>query len=290
MADRLAKVAPTAPEDITQFFMRVHDAKPGITEYVFGEVRTQEGRSSYELLCEEGEPLAGRTVVDLACGSGLLSTLLASRVGPSGHVVGIDLNHSELALAQARLKSVSNVRFCMESVQSLSLPSASADVVLCHMAFMLFNPVAPVVGEIARILKPGGVFAAVVAPIEPPPSLFSEVVGTLTGVLRVEIPHFEQLSWGQPEAKTRTGLQQLFSTDLGFLNDLQTTDFEVAVRDTPEQLPERIFPSFYYSELLSEEGAARVKAEWQAMFERQQDSNGLAVFHFPRTLFRIRKG
>ena len=120
MADKLAKIVPTISEDITQFFMRVHDVKPGITEQIFGEARTREDRSSYELLCEEGEPLDGRTVVDLACGSGLLTTLLASRIGSSGHVVGIDLNDRELALAQARLKSVPNVRFFTESVQSLS--------------------------------------------------------------------------------------------------------------------------------------------------------------------------
>jgi SAM-dependent methyltransferase len=290
MVDILAKVAPTAPEEITQFFMRVHDVKPGITEQIFGEARTREGHSSYELLCKEGEPLAGRTAVDLACGSGLLTALLASRVGPSGHVVGVDLNQSELALARARLTGVSNVQFLTESVQALSLPAACADVVLCHMAFMLFNPVAPVVREIARILKPGGVFAAVVSAIEPPNPFFREVVGKLTSVLREEIPHFEKLSWGQAEAKTRVGLQQLFSQDLGFLNDLQTTEFEVVLRDTPQRLSERILSSFYYNDLLSAEGARRVKAEWQALFEAQQDSTGLTVFHFPRTLFRVRKG
>lgn len=290
MVDILAKVAPTVPEEITEFFMRVHDVKPGITEQVFGEARTREGHSSYELLCEAGEPLIGKTAVDLACGSGLLTTLLASRVGPSGHVVGVDLNQSELALAQARLKGVPNVQFLTESVQALSLPTACADVVLCHMAFMLFNPVAPVVSEIARILKPGGTFAAVVSAIEPAPSLFSEVVSRLTSVLREEIPHFEKLSWGQPEAKTRAGLQQLFSPTLGFLPDLQLTEVEVAFQGTPQQLPERILASFYYSDLLSQEGAVRVKAEWRAIFERQQDSKGLVVFYFPRTLFRVRKG
>src|SRR5215510_1211531 len=111
MVDPLAKEAPTTPEDITQFFMRVHDVQPGITEQMFGEARAREGRSSYELLCAEGEPLAGRTVVDLACGSGLLTALLASRVGPSGQVVGVDLNPSELALAQARLNGVPQVQF-----------------------------------------------------------------------------------------------------------------------------------------------------------------------------------
>ena len=44
------------------------------------------------------------------------------------------------------------------------------------------------------MLKPGGVFAAVMAAIEPPLSLFNEVVGKLTSVWREEIPHFEKLS------------------------------------------------------------------------------------------------
>lgn len=290
MTDKLAKVAPNAPEDIMQFIMRVHDIKPGITEQVFGEARNREGLSSYEVLCQTGEPLTGKTAVDLACGSGLLTSLLASRVGPSGHVVGIDLNPSELALAQTRLKSATNARFLAESAQSISLPPASADVVLCHMALMLFNPVAPVVKEIARILKPGGVFAGVITSMEKSPPIFSETVGTLTNVLRAEIPHFEKLSLGEPETRTRAGLQRLFSADSGFIADLQTTYFEVVIRGKPQELSEKILPIFYHSELLSNEGAVRVKTEWRIMFESQQDNKGLATFQFPLALFRVRKG
>lgn len=289
MADKLAKAAPQAPEDIVQFLMRVHNIKPGLTEHVFSTARDKEGCSSYELLCREGEPLAGKTAVDLACGSGPLTSRLAFRVGPFGHVVGIDLNSSELALAKTRLSGAANTEFSAESAQSISLPSASADAVFCHMAFMLFNPVAPVVNEIARILKPGGVFAAVVTAIEPPPPVFSEAIGKLTGALREEIPHFEKLSWGQPETGTRAGLQRLFSADFGFSADLQTTSFEVVIRDRPQKLPDRILPAFYYSELLSKEGVVRVKTEWQMIFECQQDSKGLAAFPFPLTLFRVRK-
>src|SRR5262245_47370740 len=105
MVDILAKEAPSSPEEVTQFFMRVHDAKPGITERWLEEIKTEDGRSSYAMLCEAGEPLAGKTVVDLACGSGPLTVLLASRVGNSGRVIGVDLNINELRSAQVKFSS-----------------------------------------------------------------------------------------------------------------------------------------------------------------------------------------
>ena len=289
MVDILAKEAPSSPEEVTQFFMRVHDAKPGITERWLEEIKTEDGRSSYAMLCEAGEPLAGKTVVDLACGSGPLTVLLASRVGNSGRVIGVDLNSNELCSAQVKFSSAPNVQFLNESVQQLSLPSSSVDVVLCHMAFMLFNPVKPVVREISRILKPGGMFAALGPALGPTASLYSELVTKMTGVLREEIAHFETLSWGQPEAKTLSGLQQLFSTDLDFCAEIQTTDFDLIIRGAPQQLPEKILQSFYYAALLSEEGAARLKAEWQTLLEHHKEKDGTVAIPMPRSIFRVSK-
>ncbi|MDD5599536.1 MAG: class I SAM-dependent methyltransferase [Victivallaceae bacterium] len=109
------------------FLMAVHEAVPGITETVLDTGRTADGRSSYEILCDAAEPLHGKTVVDLACGSGRLTELLVPRVGTDGKVIGIDLSKSELNLAQSRLQGIERVQFLRESACRLSPPNASAE-------------------------------------------------------------------------------------------------------------------------------------------------------------------
>lgn len=288
--DIVTKIAPASSQEFLQFFARFHNAEPGITERTWGEARTLDGRSSYEVLCDLSEPLAGKTVIDLACGSGPLTVMLASRVGNAGHVIGVDLSEGELDIAQARLRGVHHVRFLQESVQQLSLPSSSTDVVLCHMAFMLFTPLESVVREIARILKPGGTFAAVAPTLGRTNPLYSKLLDVMTAVLREEIPHFEQLRWGEPAARTPTGLTQLFTQELHFLaEEMQTTDFDLVLRDAPQQLAERMVRFYYYGFLLSEEGAARVRAEWQATFERHQGSDGTVTLHLPLSAFVVKR-
>jgi ubiquinone/menaquinone biosynthesis C-methylase UbiE len=64
------------------------------------------------------------------------------------------------------------VRLLNAAADRLPIPDASADLVVCHMAFMLFTPLAQTVREIGRILKPGGKFAAVVPTLRKPAELF----------------------------------------------------------------------------------------------------------------------
>ncbi len=54
-----------------------------------------------------------------------------------------------------------SVVLVLAEAQKIPLGDASADAVLCHMALMLMLPIEPVIGEIHRVLAPGGIFAAV---------------------------------------------------------------------------------------------------------------------------------
>jgi len=92
----------------------------------------------------------GDLVVDLACGTGDLCELVASR---GARVVGVDF-------ALQMLKQGRHRGLAFRSVQGdgewLPFRSASVDVVTCGFALRNFVSLEAVLGEIARILKPGG--------------------------------------------------------------------------------------------------------------------------------------
>src|SRR6185369_7128717 len=65
----------------------------------------------------------GMRVADLGCGVGMMTTLLAELVGPTGHVVGVDFSGAQLAQARELLPtSLSNVSFVEASATDTGLP------------------------------------------------------------------------------------------------------------------------------------------------------------------------
>jgi ubiquinone/menaquinone biosynthesis C-methylase UbiE len=100
-----------------------------------------------------GGPL-GR-VVDLGSGTGLSTRVWTGR---AREVVGIEPNASMLAVAEAGT-SEANVRYVGAFAHETGLPDGSADLVTCSQSFHWMER-EPVLAEAARVLRPGGVFAA----------------------------------------------------------------------------------------------------------------------------------
>jgi arsenite methyltransferase len=100
---------------------------------------------------------AGEVVVDLGSGAGLDSIVAAWQVGPSGHVIGVDLNPTMCLKARAHA-AVSGVRMeCHEGrMEDIPLPDASVDVVISNGVINLSFRKRRVIRELFRILKPGG--------------------------------------------------------------------------------------------------------------------------------------
>ena len=96
-----------------------------------------------------------RRVVDLGCGTGL-SALPWLAAG--ARVTGVDLNAGMLRLARAR----GGARFTPRraAAQQTGLPGGAFDVAICAQAFHWMDP-EPTLREIHRLLRPGGVFAAI---------------------------------------------------------------------------------------------------------------------------------
>ena len=100
----------------------------------------------------------GETVLDLGSGGGLDCFLAAQRVGPTGHVLGVDMTPEMLERAQeaaARL-NVTNVEFRQGYLESLPVADGTVDAVISNCVINLSPDKPQVFREVARVLKPGG--------------------------------------------------------------------------------------------------------------------------------------
>ncbi|MBN8709391.1 MAG: methyltransferase type 11 [Verrucomicrobia bacterium 61-8] len=91
-------------------------------------------------------------VVDLGCGSGLSTRYWSGRAAA---VIGVD--PTEAMLAQARF--VAGPEYRQGFSHATGLPEGGADIVTCSQSLHWMDP-QPTFEEVARILRPGGVFAA----------------------------------------------------------------------------------------------------------------------------------
>jgi ubiquinone/menaquinone biosynthesis C-methylase UbiE len=101
---------------------------------------------------------AGMRVLDCGCGPGSITVGLAQAVTP-GEAVGIDLEPSQIALAQtyAAERGVANARFETGNIYALPFPDATFDAAFGHTIVMQFRDPVQALTEVYRVLKPGGV-------------------------------------------------------------------------------------------------------------------------------------
>jgi arsenite methyltransferase len=100
----------------------------------------------------------GEIVLDLGSGGGIDVLLSAKRVGQSGFAFGLDMTDEMLELARrnAAEAGATNVEFRKGRMEAIPLEEASVDVVISNCVINLSADKAAVLGEIARVLRPGG--------------------------------------------------------------------------------------------------------------------------------------
>ncbi len=100
----------------------------------------------------------GDGVLDVACGPGNFTRAFAAGVGDSGLVVGLDASESMLdrAAAELRRTELRNVALVRGSAMELPFVDSSFDAVCCFAALYLFEDPFAAIGEMARVLTPGG--------------------------------------------------------------------------------------------------------------------------------------
>lgn len=133
---------------------------------------------------------AGEVVLDLGSGAGMDAFLAAQRVGPEGHVHGVDMTREMLAKARhnaaefRRRTGLDNVTFHQGQIEAIPLPEATIDVVLSNCVLNLSPDQAQVWKEIARVLRPGGrVSISDMVLLRPLPEALKESVVALVGCI-----------------------------------------------------------------------------------------------------------
>jgi len=102
----------------------------------------------------------GMKVVDLGCGVGMTTQLLAELVGPTGEVIGVDYSAAQVEQAQALLpKKLSNVRFIEASATDTRLPREAFDLVYARFLLIHLQDPEAALRETQELLKPQGIIA-----------------------------------------------------------------------------------------------------------------------------------
>ncbi len=186
--------------DLRAHLQEVHGQHTGFTESCAGGCRDGHGRTSYEWLAEAVPPDA-RRVLDLACGSGKLLDVCARTLPPGVALTGIDMSREELALARARLPA-GRATLHEGLAQSLDvLADGAVDTVLCHWALTLMDPVTPVLDEVRRVLRTGGMFAAIVDGPHGSAPGYAEVDSLIGGAVRADYPAYGTHEMGDPRVR-----------------------------------------------------------------------------------------
>jgi SAM-dependent methyltransferase len=102
-------------------------------------------------------------VLDVGCGTGVVTRALAAREGFTGNLIGVDQSQTLVEVAR-RLADEEGVgerlEFRVGDAHALDLPDESVDAVIAHTTMSHVTEPLAVVREAARVLRVGGVFAA----------------------------------------------------------------------------------------------------------------------------------
>ena len=186
----------------------VHQKHTGFTEACAISCRDELGRNSYEWLAELVPNNRSLRVLDLACGSGPLLKMLFDR-NKNLNLKGVDMCPEELALAKTRLIN-SGTDFFVSKAQNLSaISDNSIDIVLCHWALTLMDPIAPVLDEVRRVLTSKGRFAALVDGQMNTAPGYKEVHDLIYSYVQEEIPSYGKIDLGDPRIRGSESLSNL---------------------------------------------------------------------------------
>jgi len=165
------------PVDWRSYLAEFHRDRSGVAEAVLSQAFAGD-HTPYRWLARAVSADA-RVVVDLASGSGPVSREL---VQPGRTVIGLDLSPEELELAVERGPGP------WVRADALRLPfrDGSVDVVTSSMGLVVVTPLVEVLSEVARVLRPGGVLAAIAPAVRPLGPRDLRVLTRISGRLRTK--------------------------------------------------------------------------------------------------------
>ena len=263
---------------LREHLLAVHDVHAGFTESCAAGCRDRDGRNSYEWL-SEAVPRDARAVLDMACGSGVLLDVCRRRLGPEVALVGVDMSPHEIALARARLPS-EGITLHEALAQSMDpVADACVDAVLCHWALTLIDPVIPAMAEVARVLRPGGTFAAIVdGPMASAPG-YAEVDALICAAVQQAYPRYGDIDLGDPRVRSADALTTLCAEAFPGA-EICIEASVMSVEGTPVAVAAEAAGFFYAAFLLSSAARAKMLQDL-AQALTMQAAGGVCRFNMP---------
>lgn len=124
----------------------------------------QQLKPAQDKLLEMAELQPGEKLMDIACGTGLVSFPAAEKVGEHGFVLATDISDSmvKIGTGSTKEKNYHNIRFERMDAEELNVPAEEYDAALCALGLMYVPDPGKALKEMYRVIKPGGRAAAAV--------------------------------------------------------------------------------------------------------------------------------
>jgi len=101
-------------------------------------------------------PKQRSTVLDVACGPGTVTFLLAKAVGSSGRVIATDISPAMLAIGRAKQASGAPIGWIESPAAPLPVETDSVEGIVCQQGLQFFPDKTAALAEMRRVLVPGG--------------------------------------------------------------------------------------------------------------------------------------
>lgn len=109
----------------------------------------------------------GERVLDVACGTGVVTRLASERVGAKGSVAALDVNAGMLTVARTTAPADSQIRWYESTAESMPLPDDAFDAVLCQLGLQFITDKGAALREMRRVVvRSGRVLVSVPTPTE----------------------------------------------------------------------------------------------------------------------------
>ena len=274
-------------QDLLDHLNIIHSHYAGFTEKIATSCCDFNGKNSYELLLETIDSNVHKDILDLACGSGVLLDYCNKHFNSKIKLSGVDMNVNELELAQARLLN-KNINFYKAKAQDLSfIEDSSKDVVFCHWALTLMDPVIPVLKTVKRILKNQGIFSAIVDGDSNSATGYLEIHNLIYKFVQKIFPNYGLLELGDSRVRSLKTLNKLINK-IFYDCEVKITPHVLTFKQKPKVLAKEVSGFFYASLVLSSKHYEALVSELTDYFNKVS-VNGLSEFNLPVNRLVVKK-
>ncbi|MGF1538404.1 MAG: bifunctional demethylmenaquinone methyltransferase/2-methoxy-6-polyprenyl-1,4-benzoquinol methylase UbiE [Elainellaceae cyanobacterium] len=153
-------VSQPSAAQIQALFDRIAPRYDALNDWLsFGQHRVWK-----QMAVDWAQPAAGAVCLDVCCGSGDLTYLLARRAGPSGRVVGLDFAPQQLAIAAQRARTcwsipLAPITWTVGDALELPYDDNTYDAVTMGYGLRNVTDIPKSLRELHRVLKPGAIAA-----------------------------------------------------------------------------------------------------------------------------------